>query len=341
MSNKSIESMFYQKENEKIRCLLCPHKCILAEGEFGRCKLRKVEEITGELKLHSPYQSRVAAICLDPIEKKPLYHFYPGSQVLSVGMVGCNLDCPFCQNWEISHSRDQDKGRKITPQDLTNILKEYSESEPDNILGLAFTYSEPTSWYEYVFEASKLSSEEGFKNVIVSNGFINKTPLKNLMPYIHGANIDVKGFRESTYKHVGGQLQPVMDTVELLLESKHVELTYLVIPEINDHKDELNDFINWVAELNPDIPVHFSRYFPQYKYEINATPVSTLRWIYEKAREKLTYVYLGNVGEQESQTTWCPKCKKSIIERVGFGVITNLVERNQCKFCNHKIAGEF
>ncbi len=339
--SKAIESMFYQLEDNRIRCLLCPHKCILSEGQLGVCKLRKAEIENDKPKLNSLYQERVAAICLDPIEKKPLYQFHPGSQVLSVGLVGCNLACPFCQNWQISHSRDKDLGRKISPTDLTNILKEYRESEPENILGLAFTYSEPTSWYEYVYEASKLSSEEGFKNVIVSNGFINKTPLKNLMPYIHAANIDVKGFRESTYKHVGGQLQPVIDTVELLAEKKHVELTYLVIPEVNDHKDELYDFINWVSRLNPEIPVHFSRYFPQYKYEKSATPVSTLRWIYEEAKEKLSYVYLGNVGEKESQTTWCPDCKEPIIERVGFGVITNLVRKNHCKFCDRKIAGEF
>lgn len=318
------------KENKKVQCILCPHNCIISEDKIGICRIRK--NIDG--KLYSLTYNEFTSVAMDPIEKKPLYHFYPGSEILSFGTVGCNLRCQFCQNWEISQ---QDFGaiptRTISPDEAVRLAK------TSDSLGISYTYNEPLINYEWLFETAKLAQEYNLKNVLVTNGYLNEEPLEKLLPYIDAANVDVKSFRNESYRKIcGGSLDAVLRNVEIMVKrKKHIELTNLLIPTLNDSTEEIEDLTDWIYALDKEIPLHFSRYYPCYKMEIPATPVSTLEKARKIALKKLKYVYLGNVWEVEYNSTCCPNCQSVLIERQGYKTkIVNLKD-NTCGKCGEKI----
>lgn len=282
------EALYYKKlNNDSVQCLLCPKLCKIKEGKSGFCGAR--ENI--ENKLFSNIYSRVSSLGMDPIEKKPLYHFYPGSLILSLGTTGCNFACPFCQNWQISQERNVPT-HEMSPSEAVEKALERSS------IGIAYTYSEPMIWYEYVMDTAKLAKEKGLKNVLVTNGYINENPLKELLPFIDAMNIDLKAFDEKFYKEIcKGDLGTVLKTIKISSTSCHIEITNLVIPGFNDTTKYFENLVNWIVEnIGVDIPLHFSRYFPHYKMKTSSiTPIETLEQACEIAKRKLRYVYLGNI----------------------------------------------
>jgi pyruvate formate lyase activating enzyme len=321
------EAMYYKKEDDnRTHCYLCPHLCNIKEGGRGACMVRK--NIDGTL--YTLNYNRVAAIAVDPIEKKPLYHFYPGSDILSAGTVGCNLKCSFCQNYSIAQQEAD------THEITSNILVDMAAKEKDNI-GIAYTYNEPSIWFEFVYETARLAKDRGLKNVLVTNGFISEEPLKDLLPYIDAMNIDVKGFTEKYYRDVcKGILGPVKRTVEIASDKCHVEVTTLVVTDLNDSIEEIGEAARWLSSLNKDIPLHLSRYFPNYKLSNSPTPIDTLLAVRDEAAKYLNYVYVGNVSENDN-TTYCPNCNSAVIKR-GYGVDTSGVQDGVCTHCHQKIA---
>ncbi|MGI6129370.1 MAG: AmmeMemoRadiSam system radical SAM enzyme [bacterium] len=272
---------------DKVKCHLCPHDCLISPGHAGICRMRVNKEGT----LYAANYARVSSIALDPIEKKPLYHFHPGKDILSLGTVGCNLKCSFCQNYSIS--QEDAPTRELPPEQAVRLAKEQG---PDCI-GLAYTYSEPLMWYEYVLDTATLAKRAGLQNVLVTNGYIRLDPLKELLPVIHALNIDVKSFSDDFYQQLcRGRLDPVLKTVEAaVLAGCHVELTTLIIPGHNDSPTEIKSLSSFIADISPTIPLHLSRYFPQYKLNLPPTPLVTLEQAQIISREKLNYVYIGNV----------------------------------------------
>ncbi|OGS23658.1 MAG: AmmeMemoRadiSam system radical SAM enzyme [Elusimicrobia bacterium RIFOXYB2_FULL_48_7] len=285
------EALYYSvidKEKKTVGCVLCPHNCKIQPGKTGACRARK--NIDGILQ--SLVYGEFASVNLDPIEKKPLYHFYPRTHILSVGTTGCNLRCQHCQNWEISQSDyNPEIMRSLSPEEAVSMAKRYKS------IGIAYTYNEPLINYEWVAETAKLARGEALKNVLVTNGFINEQPWENLLPLIDAANIDVKSFKNDFYKSAcGAEIGPVLRSVEIMFKrGKHVEVTYLVIPGKNDSEHEIADFVDWLSSLSPEIPVHFSRYFPQYKMKEETTPVKTMELARRVAMKRMKYVYLGNI----------------------------------------------
>jgi pyruvate formate lyase activating enzyme len=328
------EAMYYEAAGERIHCHLCPQDCRIAQGQRGVCRVR----LNKDGRLWATNYSRCTARALDPTEKKPLYHFYPGSYLLSLGTFGCNLKCGFCQNWQISQ-RDAPSYR-LLPEEAVQDAVQAREVNP-RCVGLAYTYSEPLMWYEYVLETAALARQKGLKNVLVTNGFINREPLKGLLDLIDAANIDVKAFTEDFYrKHCKGRLEPVKETVEVVRGAGwHVEVTTLVIPGLNDDEKELADLARWLASIDKDIPLHLTRYFPNYRYSMPATPLDTLKRAWEVAREHLSYVYTGNMAGREGSTTLCPQCGHALICREGMHLgQRDLSHGAQCPQCGQTIA---
>jgi len=330
------EALFYQKlENKTVQCQLCPRRCTIPDGRRGFCGVRENRDGI----LYTLSYAKTVATHIDPIEKKPLFHFLPSTTAFSIATAGCNLRCKFCQNWEISQSLPEDIDYVyIEPQDLVKKVKESGSPT------LAYTYTEPTIFYEYMLETAKLAKSEGIKNIMHSNGYINEEPLRQLAKYLDAANIDLKGFSDDYYsKMTEGTLEPVLKTLKILKEEGvHVEITNLVLAGYNDDESSIIKMCLWIKEnLGPDTPLHFSRFFPMYKLvSLNPTPVETL----EKARKialdcGLKYVYIGNLAGHPAENTYCPKCKKMLIERRGYFVIQNNIEDGKCKFCGEEIAG--
>jgi len=329
------QALFYEEiDNDKVQCHLCPHNCVLKLSERGKCSVRK--NIDG--KLVSENHGLCSSVQFDPIEKKPLYHFFPGSYILSIGSIGCNLSCNFCQNCEISQtSIDQYvSGQYYSPEDIIDM----ADDHPDN-LGIAFTYNEPTVYFEYMKEIAVLSKKKALKNVMISNGFINHEPLQELMPYIDAFNIDLKSFTDSFYRKVtGGNLEPVKDSLIAIKEAgKHLEITNLLIPSKNDDLSKFKEMIIWIGEnLGKDTVLHLSRYFPAYKSNIQKTPLGLLFNFCETAKQYLDYVYLGNVTGSESQNTICSSCGKIVISRYGNFIQKNGIDSNGvCTHCSNKV----
>jgi len=325
------EALYYTKlENRTLRCELCPWFCVLKPGQTGNCKVR--ENIGG--KLVTQVYNRVAAFGIDPIEKKPLYHFYPGKNILSIGEIGCNLHCNFCQNYHISQCFATDfKGfQEITSGGIVAKALHTSQN-----IGIAYTYNEPFTFYEFMLETAKLTHEKGLKNVVVSNGYINPDPLKNLIPFIDAFNIDLKAFNSDFYhKQTRGKLEPVLETLKIIAESPaHLEITNLVIPDLNDDEIIFEKMVKWISdELVSQIPLHLSRYFPQFESDKPPTPVEKLESLYNLAKKYLQFVYLGNVNDEKRSSTYCPQCGKTIISRNHFKTsILNLNKNGCCTGC--------
>jgi len=320
---------FQVKKNEKVQCELCPHYCQIKVGNSGICGVRKNDSGT----LYSLNYGEISSIGVDPIEKKPLYHFQPGSEILSVGTYGCNFKCQFCQNWTISQKNPPTKS--LTPEEVVSTAK------AKNVKSIAYTYSEPIVWYEFVKETSKLAKNNGLKNVLVTNGFINKDPLKKLLPYIDAANIDLKSFESHFYKtYTGGRLHPVKESIEIMADTIHIELTTLLINGLNIDDNELKELFNWIASINKSIPLHLSRYFPAYEMKRAATDSNIMKKAYNLAREYLDFVYLGNMRLSAKKNTYCPQCGKELISRNGYSTKIFL-EKGECPDCHYEIDGIF
>ena len=331
------KAMFYEKlKNNFVRCDLCPNNCVLKENEVGTCGVR--QNIGGEL--FSLVYNQPVSIHIDPIEKKPLYHFYPGTNILSIATVGCNLRCNFCQNWTISQTRPKEtQAYQATPEQIIAMAKEY------DCQSIAFTYTEPTVFYEYMLDIAKLAKEEGLKTVMVTCGYINEKPLRELVKYMDAANIDLKGFSDEFYStYTTGSLQPVLNTLQIAKEEgMFFEITNLVIPQANDDPILIRAMCKWIKEnIGDEYPLHFSRFFPQYKLTNRPpTPVKTLEMAYDIAVEEgLKYVYIGNVGNI-GEDTYCSNCGKLLIDRSGYSLEEINIKNGKCKFCGEEIFGEF
>ena len=317
-------------DKSTLQCELCPHGCKLREGKVGLCGVRK--NVHG--KLHTLIYAEATAVNVDPIEKKPLYHFHPGQPILSLGTKGCNLACAFCQNWHISQNSNA-HSHVVSPEEAVSIARQ------NNSFGIAFTYSEPLIWWEYVFDTARLAHEHGLKNVLVTNGYIKISPLKKLLPYIDAMNIDMKSFDPLFYKKVcGGQLKPVMDVCEKAKKSCHVEITNLVVP-FKDEEEILKDvekMVEWIASnFGKETPLHFSRYFPNYKYNKPQTPADLLSQACDVATRKLLYVYQGNIHSADGSNTYCPKCNALLVKRLGYHTIVQSIENGRCSKCNREV----
>lgn len=327
LSTTLKEARYYRKlSNNEVRCLLCPKHCIIKDGERGYCTIR--ENINGSL--YATAYNSVAAVHMDPIEKKPLYHFYPGSEILSIGTVGCNQRCLFCQNWSLVEGEVPEPN--ISPVEAVETAKRY------NSIGIAYTYNEPLIWYEFVLDTSILAKNAGLKNVLVTNGEINPQPLKELLPFIDAMNIDLKSIRSGFYHEIcDGNLNTVKKTIETSYRNCHIELTNLLVTGKNDSEEDIKDLVDYVASLSPDIPLHFSRYFPQYKMDSPPTPIDKLLLAYEIGRKKLKYVYLGNVWSEKENNTYCPNCNNLLIRRVGYTTKITGLSGKKCSKCGYEI----
>jgi len=331
------EAMLWEEAGEgRVRCKLCAHRCLIPPGGRGVCMVRE----NREGKLYSLVYGRIVSQALDPVEKKPLFHFLPGTGTLSIATVGCNFRCDFCQNYEISQFPREYGGRivgeKVTPEELVAAAKSTQARS------ISYTYTEPTIFFELCYETGKLAAKEGLKNIFVTNGYMTEEALEEAKGWLHAANVDLKSFSEDFYRRFcGASLQPVLDTIRRMWEAGiWVEVTTLVIPGRNDSEEELRWIAEFLAGISPDIPWHISRFVPAYKvWDLPSTPVGTLR----KAREiglsaGLHFVYMGNVPG-EGEDTFCPSCGKVLIKRYGFYVLKNDLQEGHCPHCGTGIPG--
>ena len=333
--------MKYQKklDNEIIQCEICPRFCKLKNNQEGFCRTRK--NVNGEI-IFTKY-GQTTGLAIDPVEKKPLYHFYPNSKVLSFGTLGCNMGCLFCQNWHLTKKDSPIKPDEYfyTPQEIVDITKKY------NCKSIAFTYNDPVVFFEYAKDVAILAHRENIKTILVTAGYINPKPREELFKYIDAINVDLKGFSEEFYqKNCLASLKPVLDTLCYIKQKTniHLEITTLLIEGENDDKKILKDECRWIVEnLGKDTILHFSAYHPSYKFNKEKTNANTLF----KARqialdEGLNYVYCGNIIDEKTSTTYCKNCKKPIIKRNGFNIAeVNLDDENRCIYCKTKCIGEF
>jgi pyruvate formate lyase activating enzyme len=330
------EARFYEKlENRKIKCKLCPRECKVGDRERGYCGVRENRGGTYYTLVHS----RVCAAHVDPIEKKPLFHYLPGTVAFSLATAGCNVNCKFCQNWDISQSRpEQVPADYAPPQRVVELAKQ------NNCPTIAYTYSEPVIFSEYLMDTADAGHAAGIRSIVVSNGYIQEEPLKAAYGKMDAVKIDLKAFTESYYqKVVTGELKPVLDSlVRLKKMGKWTEIVYLTVPTLNDGEAEIRGLAQWImTNLGADVPLHFTQFHPEYLLKnLPVTPVATL----ERAKaiadaEGLHYVYIGNVPGHPAQNTYCPKCKRLLVERVGFTASQMLIRNSCCPFCRHPIPG--
>jgi pyruvate formate lyase activating enzyme len=327
-----MEARQYTKEDGLIHCHLCNHGCKIHEGGYGICRVRHVHDNL----LWADTYAKVSAEAIDPIEKKPLYHFLPGSSSYSLGSVGCNFSCTHCQNWEISGAKtDFFRLRTITPEEgVKRALLQGCSS-------ISWTYNEPTLWYEYTQDMGKIAHDAGIKTIYVTNGYMTESALTALAPYLDAWRVDIKAFSEEFYHKVcKARLQPVLDsTIKAKELGLHIEVVNLIIPGHNDSTEEITSMIEWIINnLGPKTPVHFTRFHPDFKMQDEApTPIKTLERAYNIAKEMgLLYPYLGNVPGHNYEDTWCPSCKNLIIKRSGY--TTNLVHLigSKCEICGEE-----
>jgi pyruvate formate lyase activating enzyme len=323
------EALFYERiDNDKVQCLLCPHNCKLNEGRTGLCRVRTNRK--GGL-VTSNY-GEVSSLALDPIEKKPLFHFFPGQKILSAGTFGCNLACSFCQNYSIAQETPHTEF--MEPEAVADLaLKVRGQGS----IGVAFTYNEPSIWYEYILDTARLLQAEKLKTVLVTNGYMADEPLQGLLTYIDAVNIDVKAFTEDFYRTMcKGSLKPVKAAVEALAGQVHIEVTTLVIPGLNDNEREIQELSQWLAALDPHIVLHLSRYHPTYKLDLPPTPAATIKRAQEKAREYLHFVYTGNLPGEENNTL-CLNCGCTLIRRNVYRIDSSGIKNGRCSCCNTRI----
>lgn len=319
------EAAFYRPlPNNRVQCDLCPAECKLDEGKVGVCGCR----FNKQGRLVTDNYGEVVTLAMDPIEKKPLYHFYPSGEILSTGANGCNLGCVHCQNWSISQTKVATK--YLSPEALVEAAREHDS------IGVAFTYTEPMIWYEYIMDVAPLLHRAGLKVVLVSNGYIMPEPLAKLIEHIDAANVDLKGMRPEFYAKVcKGRLEPVLHTIETMAASDvHLELTNLIIPGKNDSDNDIMELVNYIASLSDTIPLHLSAYHPEYKLNVEATPADTMLRALDIARRKLSYVFLGNVSFEDGADSVCAKCGCVLINRHGYRVEIVGLSGSRCAGCD-------
>lgn len=326
------EALYWNEAGTGLKCGLCPHECALKDGQTGICRVR----VNKEGVLYTQNYGKISSMAVDPTEKKPLFHFHPGSLLLSIGSYGCNLRCEFCQNWTIS--QEKPKYVKQSPREVVEAALG-AQRKDRRMVGIAYTYNEPSVMYEFVLECAKRARAEGLKNVFVTNGYLNLEPLKGLLPFLDGINIDVKGFSPEFYRKViGGELCKVKEAVETAANSSWVEVTYLVIPGLNDSKEEVREMARWLRGINPKIPLHLSRYFPNYRMNVPATPLETLVKLKKMAEEYLEYVYVGNAWQKGLADTVCPDCGSTLITRGALTMESSyLTPTGECRACGRPL----
>ena len=328
------EALWWKKQkNSTVQCFLCPRNCVIADGKLGFCGVRQNKKG----KLYSLVYGKATGVQIDPIEKKPLYHFKPGSAAFSIGTVGCNLVCQHCQNWQTSQAKpEQFHAYEISPEEVVQKAKE------QHCKTIAYTYNEPTIFGEYVIDTAKLARKAGIKNVLITNGFTGEA-LQDFCKHIDGVNVDLKAFDNEFYKkYSGAWLEPVLESIKTYHKKKiWIELTNLIIPTLNDDMEKIKEMIAWIQEnLNSEIPLHFSAFYPSYKLEdLPPTSAATLMEARKLAMKMgMQYVYIGNVVTTDEDNTYCPKCGELVIERVNFTILQNNIKDGKCK-CGHKIPG--
>ncbi|RPJ86886.1 MAG: AmmeMemoRadiSam system radical SAM enzyme [Acidobacteria bacterium] len=332
------EAQFYEKlPNKKIRCTLCPRGCVIDDRERGYCGVRENRDGTYYTLVHS----RPCSVHIDPVEKKPLFHFYPGTLAFSLATAGCNVNCKFCQNWEISQVRpEQVRNAEMSPDQVATLARD------NRCVSIAYTYSEPVVFYEYVYDTALAGNALGIKSVVITNGYIQQEPLKKLCAQVEGIKVDLKAFSDKFYREVvNGELKPVLESLVTIHRQKTwLEIVYLVIPTLNDSDQEFRGLCQWMRrELGLDVPVHFTSFHPQYLLKnLPPTPLATL----ERAKriadaEGLNYVYIGNVPGHPAESTYCPRCKEVVIQRTGFRVEKMNLKKGSCAQCGTAIAGRW
>jgi pyruvate formate lyase activating enzyme len=320
--------------DKEVTCELCPRGCHIQNGRHGYCRARFNNEGT----LVSLVYGKPCSAHIDPIEKKPLFHFLPSSKVFSIATAGCNLHCLYCQNWDISQKYpDETDSFDLMPEAVVH------EALTNHCPSVAYTYTEPCTFYEYALDSGVIARKKGIKNVLVTAGYLNEDPAREIFAVTDGASITLKGNAQFYRDVVGGTRAPVERYIKTALKSGvHVELIHLVVPTMNDKPEELREIVSWIAnELGPDVPLHFSRFFPLYKLaNLYPTPMATLLDAAHMAVDMgLHYVYVGNTPPTEFENTKCPRCKKAVIRRTGFEVIEMNLENGRCKFCKESIPG--
>ncbi len=336
------EAILYEKlSNSRVRCNICQRRCLIQDKQRGYCRART----NRGGKLYSLIYGVVSSLMVSPIEKKPVYHFYPGSRWLSLGSFGCNFRCPGCQNWDIAHSDVRDEirmARTISPEELVRIARK------NHCFGISWTYNEPTLWFEYTLEGAKLAKAENFFTNYVTNGFITEEALDVIGPYLDVYRVDLKGFSRDSYKRIANvdDFSGILEVIKRAKEKwkMHVEIVTNVIPGLNDNEEDLRKMAAWICrELGKDTPWHVTRFFPHLKLShFPPTPVETLEKIRKTGFDQgLNYVYLGNVYGSEGENTFCPNCGRALIIREGLDTKKIYLNQGKCKFCNHPIAGRF
>jgi len=330
-----MEAQYYTKlDDNKVQCTLCPHDCVIKEGRSGICKVRANDKG----RLITENYGKISGYHFDPIEKKPLYHFYPGKDILSIGSVGCNLHCQFCQNHEIAQTdvHNYPYLKELSPGEIVNAAL-----RQENNIGIAYTYNEPLVFYEFMKDTALNAKQNGLKNVMVTNGFIKPEPLKSLVSFIDAFSVDLKAFTDDFYKKItSSNLNPVLESLKTIKKSgRFLEVTNLVIPTLNDDKKKFEELVLWIRnELGKDTVLHISRYHPMYKMNIKSTEPDTLFSLFEIANKYLDFVYLGNLHSGKGQNTYCPNCGKMVIERSGYSTETKGIDKARgCIYCKTKV----
>ncbi len=330
------EARYWEKKAHKqVHCQLCPRGCVVDDHERGYCGVRENRGGT----YYTLVYSRAATYHIDPIEKKPLFHFLPGSMAFSIATAGCNLNCKFCQNWQISQvTPEQVDSYYLPPQKLATLAREYKTKS------IAYTYNEPTIFYEYMYDTAVAAQEQSVKSVVITAAYIEHDPIAELCQVVDAIKVDLKAFSEKYYKDiVHGELKPVLQALETIRkQDTWLEIVYLVVPTLNDSEAEIKKLSRWIKRyLGPDVPIHFTRFFPQYLLKnLPPTPVATLDRCKAIAdAEGLHYVYVGNVPGHPAENTYCPHCGKPLVERIGFTIKSMHITNGKCPYCGTKIPG--
>ncbi|MDD5129088.1 MAG: AmmeMemoRadiSam system radical SAM enzyme [Candidatus Omnitrophica bacterium] len=325
-------------KDSSVQCFLCPRRCVIASGQRGFCTVR----MNKGGKLYSLGYANPVAIHIDPIEKKPFFHVSPGASVYSLAVAGCNMRCVFCQNWQISQSKpDEAQSYELSPNEAV------SQTVQNNCRFIAYTYTEPTVFYEYMIDIARLAKIRGIKNTMHTCGYINQEPLTELLKYMDAVNVDLKGFSNQVYAKIGqmAQLEPVLETLKIIRNSGvWLEITCLLIPGLNDESSKIREMCEWIrVNLGKDVPVHFSRFLPAFRLmNLPPTPLEKLEEAYKIAKAAgLEYVYIGNVPGHPGESTYCPKCTRMIVKRIGYEILENKIKNGKCSFCGQEIAGRW
>jgi pyruvate formate lyase activating enzyme len=316
----------WHPEGNSVRCELCPHRCLIAAGKQGICRVRDNRGGT----LYAATYGKVTAVNLDPIEKKPLFHFHPGREILSIGSVGCNFRCLFCQNYPLVLGQ--------APLSSAGIPELVRAAREAGAVGISYTYNEPMIWFEFVTDCAREFRKAGMVNMLVTNGYVNPEPLSGLLPLVDAMNIDLKSMSPEFYRRMcGGSLDPVLETIRAAARSTHVEITNLLVTGENDSDEAIRKVVDFVAGTDREIPLHFSRYFPQHRFTAPPTPMDRIEAAYRIGREKLPYVYVGNCDLAGAGDTRCPGCGATVVRRLGYRTFVEGLSGNRCASCTAKL----